>query len=335
MIELNNLTKTYGELTAVDDVSLEIKENEIFGIIGLSGAGKSTLVRLINRLEEADRGQVLIDNTDITALSSSDLNDMRKKTGMIFQSFNLLQSRSVFRNVAYPLEISGWKKEKIRARVREMLNLVGLEDKEKSRISTLSGGQKQRVAIARALASGPKVLFCDEATSALDPQTTHSILKLIKKVQKEFGLTVVMITHQMEVIKEVCDRVALMENGKVVESDTVETVFTTPKSALAKEFVAHLRKDEHDYMDFFRYEKNEDAILIKLHYTKEHAGKPVVYDLIKNTNVVVSILSGDIFRLTSSNVGELVLELKGSHDERHHALSYLKSTNTLVEEINV
>lgn len=335
MIELRELTKTYGNLTAVDNVSLEIRENEIFGIIGLSGAGKSTLVRLINRLEEADRGLVSIDGTVITDLPGKELNTIRKKTGMIFQNFNLLQSRNVYRNVAYPLEISGWNKKDIKIRVKEMLKLVGLEEKEDSRISSLSGGQKQRVAIARALASGPKVLLCDEATSALDPQTTRSILTLIKKIQKEFGLTVVMITHQMEVIKEVCDRVALMEKGQIVECGNVESVFSNPQSSLAKDFVAHLRKDEHDYMDFFRYEKNENTILIKLHYSKEHAGKPVIYDLIKNTDVVVSILSGDIIRLTSSNIGELILELKGSKEERQQALNYLKSKNTVVEEIDV
>ncbi len=333
MIKLKKLTKSYGSLKAVNNVSLEIKENEIFGIIGLSGAGKSTLVRLINRLEEPDSGDVFIESQNITRLPIKELNDIRKKIGMIFQGFNLLQSRNTKGNIKYPLEISGWNKNKIETRVLEMLKLVGLEDKIISKISSLSGGQKQRVAIARALASGPKILLCDEATSALDPQTTKSILNLIKNIQKEFGLTVVLITHQMEVIKEVCDRVALMEDGQVVECDTVENVFSSPKSKLAKDFVSHLRKDNEDYMNVFKYDKSDDAILIKLHFTKDYAGQPIIHDLIKNSNAVVNILSGDIIQLTSSKVGELILELKGSDKDISDALTFLKKRNIKVEGI--
>lgn len=241
MIKLQNLTKRFGDLKAIDDVSLEIKQNEIYGIIGLSGAGKSTLIRLINRLEEPDSGQIFINDREITGISNKELREERKNIGMIFQGFNLFSSRDVFKNIAYPLEISGWNKADIAPRVRELLKLVGIEDKEKSRISQLSGGQKQRVAIARALAGRPDILLCDEATSALDPQTTKAILSLIRGIKDELGLTVIIITHQMEVIHEICDKVAIMENGKIVASGVVNEVFSDPTLEIAKEFTHHLR----------------------------------------------------------------------------------------------
>lgn len=334
MISINSVTKRYNQLTAVDNLTLEIKRNEIFGIIGLSGAGKSTLVRLINRLEESDNGSIYIDNRDITSSSNSELREMRKKIGMIFQNFNLLSSRDVKGNISYPLEIAGWKRKDVDERVVELLKLVGLSDKRDSRISTLSGGQKQRVAIARALANHPDILLCDEATSALDPQTTKSILNLIKNIQKELGLTVVLITHQMEVIKEICHRVALMDRGQIVENSTVEDIFSNPKTQMAKEFVEHIRKDSRDYMEFFKYQHSEGAKLLKLHFNRENAGKPVINDLIKSNSATINILSGDLIKLTSSSIGELVIEVKGNKKEIDSVNDYLGERGIKYEVIN-
>lgn len=241
MIKLNNLSKTFitkeSSFKALDNVSLEINSGEIFGIIGLSGAGKSTLIRLLNRLEEPDCGEIFFDSTNVLALSARELRLFRQKHSMIFQSFNLLSSRTVFGNISFPLEILGWSKKDISYRIDELLELVDLKDKKNAYPSQLSGGQKQRVAIARALATNPKVLLCDEATSALDPQTTNSILSLLKDLQVKFNLTIIMITHQMEVVKEICDRVAIIESGQIIEENTVSEIFTNPKSQTGKNFV--------------------------------------------------------------------------------------------------
>lgn len=243
-IDLKKLKKTYsngksgGFVCAVQDVSLEISSNEIFGIIGKSGAGKSSLVRLMSLLETPDRGEVLYNGKRVDNLTGKDLIEQRRRIGMIFQNFNLFSSRNVAGNVAYPLEIVKTPKKVIEERVQELLELVGLADRAKSPVSTLSGGQKQRVAIARALANNPDILFCDEATSALDPKTTKSILALIRDIQKKMKLTVVMITHQMEVVREACNNVAVISDGKVVEVGTVEEIFSNPKSAVTKEFLS-------------------------------------------------------------------------------------------------
>ena len=241
MIKLDNVTKefstTNAQIIAVENVSINIKKAEIYGIIGLSGAGKSTLIRCLNRLEEPSSGKITIDNIDITSLDKEDLRKQRKEIGMIFQHFNLLAQKTVYENIAFPLYLENWKKKDIENRVDELLNFVELEDKKYSYPSELSGGQKQRVAIPRAIANNPKVLLSDEGTSALDPQTTKSILNLLKKIRDEFGLTIVMITHQMEVVKQVCDKVAIMEKGKVIEENTVENLFKSPKTKIAKSFI--------------------------------------------------------------------------------------------------
>ena len=234
LIKLDSVTKEFytgnSQINAVDNVSLNIKKGEIYGIIGLSGAGKSTLIRCLNRLEEPTSGDIIIDDINITSLGKEDLRKQRKEIGMIFQHFNLLAQKTVYENIAFPLHLENWEKKDIENRVDELLSYVELEDKKYSYPSELSGGQKQRVAIARAIANNPKVLLSDEGTSALDPQTTKSILNLLKKIRDEFGLTIVMITHQMEVVKQVCDKVAIMQDGKVIEEYTVENIFKSPNT---------------------------------------------------------------------------------------------------------
>lgn len=241
LISISNISKTFRgkeqDVKAIDAVSLKIEKGEIFGVIGLSGAGKSTLIRTLNRLEDIDSGEIHIEDACIQTLKNDELRALRKKIGMIFQHFHLLSSRTVKGNIAFPLEIAGWKKEDIDTRVAELLELVGLPDKASAYPNQLSGGQKQRVAIARALANNPKILLSDESTSALDPITTRSILQLLKKINKQLGLTIVLITHEMDVIREICDRVAVMENGSVIECGAVSDVLKHPKSSVTKAFI--------------------------------------------------------------------------------------------------
>lgn len=245
MIQIKGLSKTFnsvgGQTKALDDVSLDIEKGEIFGVIGLSGAGKSTLIRCINKLESPDSGKIIIKNEDILKKSQRELNLMRKDIGMIFQHFNLLSSRDVFGNIAFPLELVKVSKEEIEKRVDDILELVGLSDKKHSYVSSLSGGQKQRVAIARALITKPEILLCDEATSALDPKTTKSILDLIKDLCNKLGVTVVLITHQMEVVDKICDRVAIMEGGRVIEVNTLSNLINNPSKKESVEFLKHIK----------------------------------------------------------------------------------------------
>ena len=248
MIEIKNLSKTFktadSSLDALKNVSLTINDGDIYGIIGMSGAGKSTLVRCINMLERPTEGQILIDGVDMGSLSSKQLRDARRNITMIFQGFNLLMQRNCLKNICFPLELEGMKKEDAKKRALELLEIVGLPDKAKAYPAQLSGGQQQRIAIARALATNPKVLRCDEATSALDPNTTHSILNLIRDINKKLGITVIIITHQMSVVEETCNRVAILDNGTVVEQGEVSTVFAHPQSAAAKRLVFPDASDE-------------------------------------------------------------------------------------------
>ena len=273
MIKIDHLNKVYetkgGQIIALKNINLTIPKGEIFGIIGLSGAGKSTLIRTINRLEDPSSGTILIDDVDVTKLESSGLRSLRKEVGMIFQHFNLMSSKTVYKNIAFPLEISGMKKGDIEKRVLELLELVGLSDKAHSHPSELSGGQKQRVAIARALANNPKVLLCDEATSALDPKTTKSILGLLKDIQQKFELTIVLITHQMEVIREVCERVAIIEAGEIIELGDVEDVFRNPKTDIGKAFISDLKPSSSD--GDLVFEKMPNSSVIKLRYLGDSA----------------------------------------------------------------
>lgn len=332
MIEIKNLSKVYkdGEkdIFAVNNVNLKINKGEIFGIIGLSGAGKSSLIRCLNRLEEPSNGNIVIDGIDITKLDQNALRNERKDIGMIFQHFNLLSQKTVFQNIAFPLQLLNKSKSEIENRVNELLKYVELEDKKHSYPSQLSGGQKQRVAIARSIANNPKVLLSDEGTSALDPKTTKSILDLLKKIRDEFGITVVMITHQMEVVKDICDRVAIMENGEVIEENTVENLFTHPKTKTALSFIDSIQGNvEEDII----HPNDYNGLVIRLSFLGNSAKQPIVSNIIKNFNVNINILSGNINKLQKSNVGHLFLELIGENSEINRAIESLEDENVNVE----
>jgi D-methionine transport system ATP-binding protein len=334
LIRVENLSKVYKnnneEVYALKNINLEINSGEIFGIIGLSGAGKSTLIRCLNRLEEPTEGKIFIDDTEITNLNKKDLRNIRSEIGMIFQHFNLLSSKNVYENIAFPLELEGKNKKEINERVKTLLRYVDLEDKKLSYPSQLSGGQKQRVAIARALANNPKLLLSDEGTSALDPKTTKSILQLLNRIRKEFGLTIVLITHQMEVIKDICDRVAIIENGEIIELDTVEEVFANPKTKTASEFVSNLKTNIEEEI---KYEKKPESKLVRLGFLGENSKKPIVSNMIKNFDIDVNILSGNINELMTTSIGNLTVELLGKDEEIDRAIQWLTKENIRLEVI--
>lgn len=336
IIELKNIVKTFpsekvGEgVHAVRDVSLAIEEGDIFGIIGYSGAGKSTLVRCINLLEKPTSGEVIVEGKNITGYSEAELRAVRRRMGMIFQHFNLLNSANVFENVAAPLKNQGKLSGKeIKERVEEMLRLTGLEDKERAYPSQLSGGQKQRVAIARALVGRPKILLCDEATSALDPNTTTQIIELLRSLQEKLKLTVVMITHQMEVVKSICNKVAVMEEGKIVEEGSLVEVFSEPKSSITKEF---REKTLYRKEAVALAEKNKRN-LYELTFIGEKANDPAIMDLVRNYPVEVSILFGNIEILSGVPFGTLTIDMKGEGKDILDAVAYLKSRDIKVEEL--
>lgn len=329
MITLKNINKVYSNgLHAVKNVNLKIEKGDIFGIIGLSGAGKSSLIRLINRLEEPTSGEIFINNENILALSKIELLNRRKKIGMIFQHFNLLSSKTVEENIAFSLEIANWNKKDIAKRVAELLEIVGLEDKAKYYPSQLSGGQKQRVSIARALANNPDILLSDEATSALDPKTTKSILTLLKEIQAKFGLTVVMITHQMEVVKEICNKVAIMSEGEIVEVGGIHHILTEPKADITKELIAHIQ-DEVE----FEYFKNKGKYIINVKFLGSSTQEPIISRVIKEYGIDVSILGGSIDKLSTMKIGHLFLELSGSIEAQERAIELIIREGDVIVEV--
>lgn len=336
MIELKQLTKIYdtgkGSLTAVDHVDLSIATGEIFGIIGYSGAGKSTLIRLLNGLEQPTSGTVQVNGQNITESKGPQLRKARQKVSMIFQHFNLLWSRTVQENIEFPLEIAGVPKQKRQARVLELVELVGLAGRENAYPSQLSGGQKQRVGIARALANEPEVLLCDEATSALDPETTDAILELLVDINKRLGLTIVLITHEMHVIRKICHRVAVMEGGKVVELGDVLEVFQTPKKEITKRFVAQVteKEDSHETIKHLR-ELYPTGELVKLIFIGEQAEQPILTKLIRNYPVEVNIVQGDIAHTQRGAYGTLILQLKGEPEQIDGAIRFLENENVQTE----
>ena len=341
MIELQSIVKDFnvkgGNVHAVRDVSIKIDDGEIFGIIGFSGAGKSTLVRCINLLEKPTSGKVIIDGRDLTAMDEKQLREERKKIGMIFQHFNLMRARTVYGNIAFPLKKSGLSKEEKDKKIMSLLNLVGLEDKKDAYPSQLSGGQKQRVAIARALANDPKVLLCDEATSALDPQTTKSILHLLKQVNETLGITIVVITHEMAVVKDICDRVAIMELGRVVEEGTTEDVFVHPKEKVTRDFIGTASNVDKIYElidqgnDLTKLEKGEKMVMLT--YSANNAGTPVISYLAEAFNVTANIIYGNIDILKGKTIGKLVVTLSGEPENLEKALAYIKEQKVELEVI--
>ena len=340
MIKLVNVEKTYyskaGDIAALKKTTLDIKDGEIFGIIGLSGAGKSTLIRCINMLEVPTGGQVFVDGKELTAMSNQELRQARQSIGMIFQHFNLLASRTVRDNVAFPLEIQGKSKAEITRKVDELLDLVQLSDRADYYPSQLSGGQKQRVGIARALASDPKVLLSDEATSALDPQTTKSILALLRDINQRLHLTIVMITHQMEVVKQICDRVAVIENGNIIEEGTMYQVFTEPRENTTKEFVATVNDMTVTAIlntaDMQQSYFDGSKVLVHLTFLG-NADEPVVARLIKNYGVDVNIIQGKIDYLKDLPYGTLLVEISGTKECLAKALEYIHQAKVKEEVI--
>ncbi len=331
MIEIQNINKIYPNgYHAVKNVSLEIKTGDIFGIIGLSGAGKSSLIRLINRLEEPTDGKIIIDGVDITALSKDKLLERRKKIGMIFQHFNLLASRTVGENIAFSLEIANWKKSDIDKRVAELLELVELCDKRDYYPSQLSGGQKQRVAIARALANNPDVLLSDEATSALDPKTTKAILELIKNIQKKFNLTVIMITHQMEVIRDICNKVAVMTAGEIVEFGSVHHIFANPQADITKELISYLPGTEEKGIDIM---KTRGKSILRLEFLGTIADEPIISRAVRIFNIDFSIIGGSIDHLSTMKVGHLFIELSGNMEQQKEAIQWFKNEAGVLTEV--
>lgn len=321
MIELRRVSKTFNQsVKAVDNVSITINEGEIYGIIGFSGAGKSTLVRLMNLLETPDQGEVYIDKVELTQLSKKKLREERKNIGMIFQQFNLFNSRTVYDNVAFTLP-----KHHDKDKVMDLLKLVEIEDKKDAYPSELSGGQKQRVAIARALANDPKVLLCDEATSALDPQTTQSILQLLKDVNEKLGITIVIITHEMSVIKDICDRVAIMESGKIIEENTVENLFSKPQSKIAQEFTSNMKNIEtilENNQQILNI--NEADKVLKIDFIGEEIGVPLISNLTQEFNIEASIVYGTVDIIKQTPLGSLIVILKGDPITQQQAIDYIK-----------
>ncbi len=341
MIKLSHIEKTYdspsGPVKALKGIDLEIARGEIYGIIGLSGAGKSTLVRCINMLERPTSGQVFVDGKELTKMSASELREARKDIGMIFQHFNLLSSATVYENIAFPLKLAGAAADEIEKKVQPLLKLVGLEAKAHQYPSQLSGGQKQRVGIARALASEPKVLLCDEATSALDPQTTKAILELIRDINRKLQLTVVVITHEMQVVKDICDKVAVIDQGVIAEQGSVIDIFTNPQQPITKEFISVLLSN--DLPAAFRgsivsQEPAPDAyLLVRLTFIGERADDPVIAGMIRNfPEVETTMLFGNLDQIRSTPFGRMIIGLTGPHERVQEALAYLQAKD-LKEEV--
>ncbi len=330
-IEIKNLTKRFEvkghTITALNSINLSIEKGDIFGIIGISGAGKSTLVRSINFLEKPTEGQVFIDGTDLSGLSEKELRKKRSEIGMIFQNFNLLEQKNVIDNVCFPLEIAGVKKNEAKLRARELLETVKLVEKERDYPSQLSGGQKQRVAIARALATNPKILLCDEATSALDPKTTDSILDLLKEINEKMNITIVIITHQMSVVTRICKRVAIIDNGVLVEEGTVEDIFKNPRTDAAKELIFE-KKVRYLPMEELNAERK-----IRIVFTENSAYEPVIANLILKFSTPVNILKADTRNVGGKARGEMILGLLEDAGIQESMIQYLKESGLAVTEV--
>lgn len=333
VIELRDVSVDFshagGVLNAVSHVSLSIRKNEIFGIVGPSGAGKSTLVRVINLLQQPTSGQVFIEGQEITHLTGNALGQVRRRMGMIFQHFNLIGGATVFRNVAFNLKAAGWDAADIPGRVTELLDLVGLQDKAQTYPSKLSGGQKQRVAIARALANNPSILLCDEATSALDPETADEIVSILRDINRKMNLTIVFITHQMDIAKKLFNRIAVMDSGRVVDVDDTYDLFTRPRHEIVKKLVARIMDVDVPP----ELERHEDEELLKISYVGDKAYEPVISTVVKTYDVDLSIIHGKIEYIDGRPFGVLLVTLRGTQKEREAAVKYLVEHTHHVEEV--
>lgn len=332
MIEIKNVTKTYsttnGKFTALDNVSLDIHDGDIFGVIGYSGAGKSTLIRLVNQLTKQDSGDILIDGVAINNLSKVELRKYRQKIGMIFQHFNLLWSRTVLENVLFSLEISNYDKNKRVDKALNLLNLVGLQDNKNSYPSQLSGGQKQRVAIARALVNDPKILLCDEATSSLDPETTDDILKLLLEINKKLNITVLIISHEMHAIKKICDQIAVIDDGKIVEQQSVKELFSNPQHKVTRKFISLADNfNDIDLVTSNIKEKYPCGTLLKLSFLDENSDIPIISIASRELNLDISVLYGNVDLVAQGDFGNLIIYLKENLKDLEDLFTYLKSNN--------
>lgn len=330
MIEVKNLCKTYHnkqrDVEALKNVSFKVNDGEIFGIIGLSGAGKSTLIRSLNLLEKPDSGSVIIDGDNLQELSENELRLKRRKIGMIFQSFNLLMQKTALENVCFPMDINGVNKKEAKEKALEYLKIVGLEDRANSYPSQLSGGQKQRVAIARVLASNPEILLCDEATSALDPETTKSILHLIKDINEKYGITVVLITHEMSVIQEICNRCVVLEDGKLMEENTVEELFRHPKTAAARRLIINSTN---------QLKNMSGGKIVRVAFEESNTSEPVIANLILEFKKPVNILESNITSINGNSRGQMMIQLPDDDKLANKMIAYLKkSESVVVEEVD-
>jgi D-methionine transport system ATP-binding protein len=338
MIKLENISKVFQQgsrtIQALSNVSLHVPAGQIYGVIGSSGAGKSTLIRCVNLLERPTSGRVVVGGQDLTALPASQLTLARRQIGMIFQHFNLMNSRTVSGNVALPLELGNLSRQQIKQRVSELLELVGLADKHDAWPANLSGGQKQRVAIARALASNPKVLLCDEATSALDPATTRSILELLKDINRRLGLTILLITHEMDVVKRICDQVAVISNGELIEKDSVSEVFSHPKTPLAQQFIQstlHLDIPD-DYQQRMSAQPLAESVpLLRLEFTGKSVDAPLLSEAARRFNVNNNIISAQMDYAGGVKFGIMLAEMDGGEEDTKAAIAWLKENHVKVE----
>ena len=328
IIQLRGMGKEFktanGPVVALDDINLDIHRGEIFGIIGLSGAGKSTLVRCINMLEVPTSGEVIFENENLAALNEAGRRKARQNMGMIFQQFNLLAQRNVLKNICFPMEIAGVPKNDAKNRVAELLKLVGLEDRAKAYPAQLSGGQKQRVAIARAIATNPKVLLCDEATSALDPNTTKSILQLLKQINRDLGITVIVITHEMAVIEAICDRVAIIDHSHIAEVGNVSDIFSEPKSKIGRQLILG------DAVTNVKFDKSRK---VRITFDGRESMEPVIANMILASKVPVNILYASTKDIGGKAVGQMIVQLPEDDADANRALNYLKSVKILFEEV--
>lgn len=337
MLLLDDVHKVYGKkkekkVEALKGINLSVEKGEIFGVVGFSGAGKSTLIRCVNLLERPTAGKVLINGVDLLTLSPKELREQRKKIGMIFQQYNLLHSKTIFQNVAMPLILEGKPKNYIKEKVEELLSFVGLKDRMYHYPEQLSGGQKQRVGIARALATDPHILLCDEATSALDPSTTESVLELLRKVRDEFQVTILMITHEMNVIRDICDKVAVIEGGKIVEQGPVIDVFTEPKTDITKSFVRTVLNDSipNSIKELIRSSTGKSYRII---FKGNSTSIPLLSDTAKNFSIDLNVFHGMITELQGIPFGNLLINVRGDIDEINRAVKYMKDKEAIVKEV--